>query len=41
MAGPLSVASALAVGAADLLFAVWDHRLGAGAEAAGIQAAPS
>jgi len=34
------LASLLAVGAADTLFAVWDQRLRAGAQAAGVQLAP-
>ncbi len=34
------LASLLAVGAADTLFAVWDQRLRTGAQAAGVQLAP-
>jgi len=34
------LASLLAVGAADTLFAVWDQRLRAGAQAAGVQLVP-
>ncbi len=34
------LASLLAVGAADTLFAVWDQRLRRGAQAAGVQLAP-
>jgi len=34
------LASLLAVGAPDTLFAVWDQRLRAGAQAAGVQLAP-
>lgn len=35
------LASLLAVGAADTLFAVWDQRLRRGAQAAGVQLAPT
>ena len=34
------LASALAIGSADALFAVWDQRLAIGAEAVGLQTAP-
>lgn len=40
-ADAVHLASALAIGAADALFAAWDKRLRAGAEAAGIQLAPA
>lgn len=40
-ADAVQLASALAIGAADTLFAVWDRRLRAGAETAGVQVAPS
>lgn len=40
-ADAVHLASALAVGAADTLFAVWDQRLRSGAEAAGLRIAPS
>lgn len=40
-ADAVHLASALAVGASDTLLAVWDNRLRLGAEAVGIQVAPS
>ena len=40
-ADAVHLASALAVGAGQLLFAVWDQRLRSGAETAGIQIAPA
>ncbi|RAN71986.1 VapC toxin family PIN domain ribonuclease [Bacillus sp. SRB_336] len=40
-ADAVHLASVLAIGAADTLLAVWDNRLRIGAEAAGIQVAPS
>jgi len=40
-ADAVHLASLLAVGAADVLFAVWDQRLRAGAEAAGVALAPT
>ena len=39
-ADAVHLASALAVGAEELLFAAWDRRLRAGVEAAGIELAP-
>lgn len=39
-ADAVHLASLLAVGAADTVFAVWDHRLRKGALAAGVQLAP-
>lgn len=39
-ADAVHLASLLAVGAAETLFAVWDQRLRAGAEAAGVRLAP-
>ena len=39
-ADAVHVASLLAVGAAETLFAVWDRRLRTGAEAAGVRLAP-
>jgi len=39
-ADAVHVASLLAVGAAETLFAVWDQRLRTGAEAAGVRLAP-
>ncbi|GAB3560710.1 type II toxin-antitoxin system VapC family toxin [Spelaeicoccus albus] len=39
-ADAVHLASALAIGIGDALFAVWDTRLRAGAEAAGFQVAP-
>lgn len=39
-ADAVHLASALAVGAEDLLFAAWDRRLRAGVEAVGIELAP-
>jgi predicted nucleic acid-binding protein len=38
--GAVHLASLLAVGAAKTLFAVWDQRLRAGAQSAGVQLAP-
>lgn len=40
-ADAVHLASLLAVGTADTLFAVWDQRLRAGAQAAGVQLAPT
>jgi hypothetical protein len=40
-ADAVHLASALAVDNADLIVAVWDHRLHAGTLAAGIQVAPA
>lgn len=40
-ADAVHVASLLAVGAAETLFAVWDHRLRAGAQTAGVELAPA
>ena len=40
-ADAVHLASLLAVGAADTLFAVWDGRLRSGAQAAGVRLAPS
>jgi predicted nucleic acid-binding protein len=40
-ADAVHLASALAVGVAETLFAVWDQRLRAGAQAAGVQLAPA
>lgn len=39
-ADAVHVASALAVGATETIFAVWDERLRSGARAAGVQVAP-
>ena len=39
-ADAVHLASLLAVGATETLFAVWDERLRAGAKAAGVQLAP-
>jgi hypothetical protein len=39
-ADAVHVASLLAVGAADTLFAVWDQRRRAGTQSAGVQVAP-
>lgn len=39
-ADAVHLASLLAIGAADTLFAVWDQRLRAGAQSAGVQLAP-
>ena len=39
-ADAVHLASLLAVGAADTLFAVWDQRLRAGAQSVGVQVAP-
>lgn len=39
-ADAVQLASLLAVGAAETLFAVWDHRLRAGAQTVGVQLAP-
>jgi len=40
-ADAVHLASLLAVGAAETLFAVWDHQLRAGAQTAGVQLAPA
>ncbi len=40
-ADAVHLASLLAVGAAETLFAVWDHRLRVGAQTAGVQMAPA
>lgn len=40
-ADAVHLASALAIGAADTLFAAWDKRLRSGAEAAGLQLTPA
>jgi len=40
-ADAVHLASALAIGDPDLVFAVWDHRLHTGAQAAGIRVAPA
>jgi predicted nucleic acid-binding protein len=39
-ADAVHLASALAIGTADILFAVWDQRLRAGVQAAGVRVAP-
>lgn len=39
-ADAVHLASALAIGTADILFAVWDQRLRASAQAAGVRVAP-
>ena len=39
-ADAVHLASLLAIGADDILFAVWDHRLRAGASAAGVNVVP-
>jgi len=40
-ADAVHLASVLAIGPADTLFAVWDQRLSAGAQKAGVQVAPT
>ncbi len=40
-ADAVHLASLLAIGAAETVFAVWDHRLRAGAHAAGVRLAPA
>ena len=40
-ADAVHLASVLAIGAADVIFAVWDQRLHTGARAAGVQVAPT
>jgi hypothetical protein len=40
-AGAVHLASALAIGDPELVLAVWDQRLHAGARAAGIRVAPA